>query len=68
MRLWSEYYATHLILYEINDVLTAMERAQAIRAANRKAGFETIELVTLMLEADALMMAGDLSSGGRRGS
>ncbi len=63
MRLWSEYYATHLILYEIGDVLMAMERAQTIRAAARKAGFETIELTTRVLEADAMMMAGDTSTG-----
>lgn len=63
MRLWSEYYATHLILYEIKDVLMAMERASTIRAAARKAGFETIELTTRVLEADALMMAGNTSTG-----
>lgn len=63
MRLWSEYYATHLILYEIEDVLLAMERARTIRAAARKAGYETIELTTRVLEADAMMMAGDTSTG-----
>lgn len=63
MSLWSEYYATHLILHEIKDVLLAMERAHTIRAAVRKAGFETIELAIRVLEADAMMMAGDASSG-----
>ena len=63
MQLWSEYYATHLILFEINDVLLGLERAQSIRTAARKAGFETIELVVGVLEAEALMMAGENASG-----
>ena len=63
MRLWSEYYATHLVLYEIGDVLLAMERAATVRQETRRAGFERIELATLLLEADALMMAGDRAKG-----
>ena len=63
MRLWSEYYATHLVLYELGDVLQAIERVQAVRAGARRAGFETIELATLVLEADARMLAGEQSSG-----
>jgi CHAT domain-containing protein/tetratricopeptide (TPR) repeat protein len=63
MRLWSEYYATHLVLYELEDVLQAIERIQAVRAGARRAGFQTIELATLILEADARMLAGEKSSG-----
>lgn len=63
MKLWSELYATHLVLYEINDFLLAMERAQEIRVAAERARFENIVLATLMLEADALMLAAGDATG-----
>ena len=63
MSLWSELYATHLVLYEINDFLLAMERTREIRIAAERAGYEAIVLATLMLEADALMLAGGAASG-----
>ena len=63
MSLWSEYYATHLVLHQIGDVLLALERGQAVQAAAERAGFETIELAAATLEADALMVAGEKSRG-----
>lgn len=61
MRLWSEYYAAHLILHEIGDVLLSLERAQALQTAAARAGFEAIGLAAATLEAEALMMAGEKS-------
>jgi len=63
MRLWSEFHAAHLVLHKLNDELTAMELAGAVEESARKAGFETIELAALVLEGDALMLAGESSSG-----
>ncbi len=63
MRLWSEFHAAHLILHKLNDELTAMELAGEIQQAARRAGFEAIELAALVLEGDALMLAGEKSSG-----
>ena len=63
MRLWSEFHAAHLVLHKLNDELTAMELAGEVQESARKAGFETIELAALVLEGDALMLAGENSSG-----
>jgi CHAT domain-containing protein/tetratricopeptide (TPR) repeat protein len=63
MRLWSEYYAAHLVLFKLDDELMAMEMAQAVRRAARKAGFEDIEMAALLLESEALMKAGFSSTG-----
>ena len=63
MRLWSEYYAAHLVFHKLNDVTLAMELAQEIQGAASTAGFNTIELVALILEGDALMSAGASTSG-----
>jgi CHAT domain-containing protein len=63
MRLWSEYYAGHLVLHQIDDVLMALEFADEIRRAAQTAGYEEIDLAAAILEADALVRAGDKSSG-----
>jgi CHAT domain-containing protein/tetratricopeptide (TPR) repeat protein len=63
MRLWSEFYAAHLVLYKLNDVLLAMELAQEIQGSARTAGIEMIELAALILEGEALMSAGANTSG-----
>jgi CHAT domain-containing protein/tetratricopeptide (TPR) repeat protein len=61
MRLWSEYYAAHLVLYRLNDVMTAIEFASGVRSAARRAGFEKVELASLVLQGDALMLAASTS-------
>jgi len=63
MYLWSEFYAAHLVLHKLNDVLMAMERAREVQQAAKRAGFRTIELAALILESDALMRAGSKASG-----
>jgi CHAT domain-containing protein/tetratricopeptide (TPR) repeat protein len=63
MRLWSEYYAAHLVFFKLDDVTLAMELAQEIQGSARTAGFEMIELAALILEGEALMSAGASASG-----
>jgi CHAT domain-containing protein/tetratricopeptide (TPR) repeat protein len=63
MQLWSEFYAAHLVLHKLNDVLMAMELVQAVRGAARRAGFEEIELASLILEGEALQRAGKSTMG-----
>jgi len=65
MRLWSEYYAAHIVFHKLNDVTLAMELAQEIQRAAATAGFNMIELAALILEGDALMSAGASASGKR---
>jgi CHAT domain-containing protein/tetratricopeptide (TPR) repeat protein len=55
MRLWSEYFAAHLVLHRLGDRLMAMEVAQEIQRAAIRAGFSRIELAALLLEGDALL-------------
>lgn len=63
MRLWSEYYAAHLVLFKLSDELTAMELAQEIQRSARRAGFDDIEMAALLLQSDALMKAGYSTTG-----
>lgn len=63
MRLWSEYYAAHLVLHKLNDVLMSMERAREVQSAARRAGFATLELAALILESETLMRAAASTSG-----
>jgi tetratricopeptide (TPR) repeat protein len=62
MRLWSDYFAAHLVLHRLDDVLMSMELAREIRYRAERAGFEMIELAALVLEGDALMQAGENAS------
>lgn len=55
MRLWSEYFAAHLVLHRLEDRLTAIELAGEVRAGAARAGFGEVELAALVLESDALM-------------
>jgi tetratricopeptide (TPR) repeat protein len=55
LRLWSEYYAAHLVLQKLSDEISATEFAQELQLAARKAGIRIIELAALQLEGDALM-------------
>jgi CHAT domain-containing protein/tetratricopeptide (TPR) repeat protein len=68
MRLWSEYYAAHLVLHKLNDVLTAMEFAGEVQRSARRAGFDMIELAALILEGEAIMAAGASASGESAGA
>jgi len=63
MQLWAEYFAAHLVLHQLNDVLMSMEMAREIRGAAETAGFEKVEMAALILEGDALMQAAAKASG-----
>ena len=63
MRLWSEYYAAHLVLHQLDDPLLAIERSRSIQQEAARAGFERIVLVALILESDALITAAAQASG-----
>jgi len=62
MRLWSEYFAAHLVLHRLGDRLMAMELAQEIQRAAIRAGFGRVELAALVLEGDALLQV--MADGG----
>jgi CHAT domain-containing protein/tetratricopeptide (TPR) repeat protein len=55
MRLWSEYFAAHLVLHRLDDSLMAVELAQDIRRGATRAGFARIELAARVLEGEALL-------------
>lgn len=59
MRLWSEYYAAHLVLHQLDDVLLALEFSAEVRRGARIAGYEEIDLAAAILQSDALVRAGD---------
>ena len=63
LRLWSEYYAAHLVLYKLGDELSATEFAQELQAAAHKSGIRIIELAALQLEGEALMKVATASPG-----
>jgi CHAT domain-containing protein len=60
MRLWSEYFAAHLVLHQLADPLTASEMVSAVQDDAARAGFEEVELAARTLEGDAdlLLAAG----------
>ncbi len=63
MRLWGDFYAAHLALVKLNDLVTAMDFAREIQVQAKRAGFLEIELAAAILEADALQKAGSNPSG-----
>ncbi len=63
LRLWSEFYAAHLVFFKLHDNLSAMEIAGQVEAAARKAGIGIVELAALQLEGAALMNSAATSSG-----
>jgi len=63
MQLWSEYYAAHLVLHGVGDVLLARERARRVHTAARRAGLPAIELLAALLEAESLMREAERSVG-----
>jgi tetratricopeptide (TPR) repeat protein len=57
MRLWSEYYAAHLVYHQLADRQTAVEFAQQVQSDAKKAGHSLVELAALQLEGEALIDA-----------
>jgi hypothetical protein len=63
LRLWSEYYAAHLVFFKLHDSLSTMEFASQVETAARKAGIGIVELAALQLQGAALMESAAASSG-----
>jgi len=63
LRLWSEYYAAHLVFFRLHDNLSTLESAREVEAAARKAGIGIVELAALQLEGAALLDSAAASSG-----
>jgi len=67
MRLWSDYFAAHLVLHQLQDPLMALELADGVLQGASLAGFEQVELAARTLEADAVLQlaagSGDQSAG-----
>ena len=63
LRLWSEYYAAHLVLFKLHDSLSTMEFARQVETAARKAGIGIVELAALQLQSAALMESAAAGSG-----
>lgn len=55
MRLWSEFFAAHLVLHQLHDRVLALELAEEIRDAAARAGLEAPLLAARVLETEALM-------------
>ena len=64
MRLWSEYFAAHLVLHRLGDVLAAAELSREIRRGAARAGFEEIGLAAQVLEGEALLRRMDATPAG----
>lgn len=56
MRLWSEYFAAHLVLYRLGDPLMALELVGPVQTGANRAGYPQTELAARMLEADAVLL------------
>jgi CHAT domain-containing protein/tetratricopeptide (TPR) repeat protein len=63
LRLWSEYYAAHLVFFRLHDNLSTLEFARQVETAARKAGIGIVELAALQLEGAALLEFAAASSG-----
>ena len=63
LRLWSEYFAAHLVFFKLNDNLSTMEFARQVETGARKAGIGIVELAALQLEGAALMESAAAGSG-----
>jgi len=63
LKLWNEYFVAHLVFYKLQDRLSAIELAQDVQVAARKAGFGEIELSALQLEGTALLAESDVGTG-----
>ena len=54
MKLWSQFYAYHLLLLKLNDPLTAAEGAREINIAARRSRLNELVLASLQLEGSAI--------------
>jgi tetratricopeptide (TPR) repeat protein len=54
LRLWSEFYAAHLVHFKLGDALTAIEMARALQRLAERAGQQTILMAAMQLEGTAL--------------
>ncbi|MGK2925159.1 MAG: CHAT domain-containing protein [Lysobacterales bacterium] len=64
MRLWSEYFAAHLVLHRLDDVLAAAELSREIREGAARAGFAQIGLAARILEGESLLRRMDATPAG----
>jgi CHAT domain-containing protein len=64
MRLWSEYFAAHLVLHRLGDDLAAAELSREIRRGAARAGFAEIGLAARVLEGEALLRRMDATPAG----
>jgi len=55
MRLWSQYFAAHLVLHQLNDPLMALELAGPVQAAANRAGHLQPELAARVLQSEAVL-------------
>lgn len=55
MRLWSEYFAAHLVLHRLGDPLMALELVGSVQTGASRAGYPQTELAARMLESDAVL-------------
>jgi len=55
MRLWSEYFAAHLVLHQLNDPLMALELAGPVQAGANRAGYLQPELAARILQSEAVL-------------
>ena len=65
MRLWADFYAAHVALHRLDDVVTCLEMTAVIDRAARRAGFEDIALVSHVLSTEALLRGADRTTGSR---
>ena len=63
LRLWSEYYAAHLVLFKLHDNPSTMEFASQVEIAAHQAGMGIVELAALQLQGSALLQTVTASSG-----
>jgi CHAT domain-containing protein len=55
MRLWSEYFAAHLVLHQLNDPLMALELAGSVETGAGRAGYPEAQLAARTLGVEAVL-------------
>jgi hypothetical protein len=63
MRLWSEYFAAHLVFHRLGDPLTTLELVEQVQRDASRAGFAETEFAARVLESDAVMQLAAGSGG-----
>ena len=66
LRLWADFYAAHLVLHRLDDVVTSLELSAEIGSAAQRAGREDIALANDVLVAEALLRGADKAAGARQ--